>query len=200
MKKNGRRRAQYSKATPEETIRETLRLLRLNGDIIELGSYVDQVYSYETDDGWQYHWSIAEVKRRAEARGELTTISLRETGMTLATVRLMNQGLDETYAMTTNLLKPILFVPFCPETHFGTINTTKGTEAVSKVHVLVDGWHRVFKALVVGVDILPCYVLTEEDAQASLIIRLPPGQGLPFDDDFATIVVEEETGGSTNAS
>lgn len=180
-----------------ESIDEMLRLLRLDGEVIELGTYRDQVYSYETDEGWQYHWSIAEAKKRAEARGELTTISLSDAGMTLEMVRLMNHGMDETYAMTTDLLKPVLFVPFYPERDLGRPNST------TRVHVLVDGWHRVFHAVSTGVDILPCYVLTEEDAQVSLIIKLPPGQGLPFDDTSASadavsaVVVEEDDASTT---
>lgn len=174
------------KPNRKDTIRETLRLLRLDGELIELGTYVDQVYSFETDDGWQYHWSIVEAKKRAEAKGELTTISLTDAGMTLETVRLMNQGLDERYAMRTNLLKAILFAPF---------TNAEG----SQVHVLIDGWHRVFHAVSIGVDILPCYVLTQEDADASLIIKLPPGQGLPFDDCLTTIVVEEDTKAKTKS-
>ncbi|RYF50239.1 MAG: hypothetical protein EOO38_06125 [Cytophagaceae bacterium] len=171
------------RSSRERSVRESLQLLRRDGQLIELGTFRDQVYSYETDAGWQYHWSIAEAQKRAEARGELTTISLTESGMTLEMVRRMNQGIDVAYAQTTDLLKPVLFVPFIDEASCA-LEETGGR----MVHVLIDGWHRVFHALLAGVDILPCYVLTEEDAKASLIIQLPPGQGLPFEDIVNDIV------------
>jgi len=171
-----------------DSVQEAIRLLRLDGNIVELGSNVDQVYSYETDAGWQYHWSIVEATKRAKARGELTSISLSDVGMTQEMVRLMNRSLDEAYALTTDLLKPVLFVPFYPE------RDDKTSPVQGKVHVLIDGWHRVFHALCIGVDVLPCYVLTEADTDASLVIKLPPGKGLSFDDedDFCAVLIEGE--------
>lgn len=181
------RRKPGTRATASgDTFSETVRLMRLDGQMVELGSPRDQVYSYEADDGWQFHWSIVEAMKRAKAQGELdtfagdsdrsTTVSLQDAGMTKALARLMNQGLDETFALSTDLTKPLLFVPFYPE------RDTDGNDTGKCVHLLVDGWHRVFHALHIGVDILPCYILTETDANASLIIRLPPGKGLPFED------------------
>ena len=64
--------------------------------------------------------------------------------------------------MTKDLSKPLLFVPF------------------KDSHQLIDGWHRLFKAATTGVDVLPALVLTQEDADASLIVRLAPGQGLDW--------------------
>ena len=58
--------------------------------------------------------------------------------------------------------KPLLFVPF------------------NGSHQLIDGWHRLFKAAKTGVDVLPALVLTQEDADASLIVRLAPGHGLDW--------------------
>ena len=149
------RRKPGTRATASgDTFGESVRLMRLDGQMVELGSPRDQVYSYEADDGWQFHWSIVEAMKRAKARGELTTVSLREAGMTKKLTRLMNQGLDETFALSTDLTKPLLFVPFHPE------RDTDGNDTGEQVHLLVDGWHRVFHALHIGVDILPCYVLT----------------------------------------
>ena len=151
-----------------------VQLLRPDGQLLDLGTRTDQVYSFETEEGWQYHWAIAEATKRAEASCELSTVSLSDAGMTVELVRAMNRDLDEAYALTTNLLKPLLFVPFQleegePET---VVRTTE--------HVLIDGWHRVFKAAHMGVDILPCYVLSQHDADACLIIKFPPHEGLPW--------------------
>ena len=54
--------------------------MRPDGQLLDLGTRTDQVYSYETDEGWQYHWAIAEATKRAEANGELSTISLSGCG------------------------------------------------------------------------------------------------------------------------
>ena len=45
---------------------------------------------------------------------------------------------------------------------------------------LIDGWHRLLKAVLTGVDILPAYFLTQEEADACLVCCLPPGQGLDW--------------------
>jgi hypothetical protein len=137
-----------------------LELLRPDGQIVHLGSAFDQVFSYDTEDGWQYHWSVSEARKRAEATGVLAEISLSETGMTRELIRSLYPDLDERRALTRDLTQPLLFLPFYGQ------------------HVLIDGWHRTYKALLTGVDVLPCYLLSERDRDACLIIALPPGQTL----------------------
>ena len=139
-----------------------MRLVRPDGAEVFLGSLLDQVYSFEDDDGTQYHWSVAEASRRALLRGQYWTVSLSEIGLTCASIRARYQGLDEARALTRDLSKPLLFVPF------------------KDSHQLIDGWHRLFKAAKTGVDVLPALVLTQEDADASLIVRLAPGHGLDW--------------------
>lgn len=155
--KSRKRRAESGR---RQSLCSSLELIRPDGTRINLGSLTDQAYSFEAESGWQYHWSVAEAKRRAEANCALMTISLSETGMTPDIARRLYQGIDERYAMTTDLAKPLLFVPLDNES------------------VLIDGWHRAMKALLTGVDVLPCYVLSQEDADASRILLLPPGHGL----------------------
>ena len=139
-----------------------MKLVRPDGAEVFLGSVLDQVYSFEDDDGTQYHWSVAEASRRALLRGQYWTVSLSEIGLTCDSIRARYQGLDEAHAMTKDLSKPLLFVPF------------------GGSHQLIDGWHRLFKAATAGVDVLPALVLTQEDADASLIVRLAPGHGLDW--------------------
>ena len=145
---------------PKQRPKSGLELLRPDGQTLLLGSAFDQVFSYDTEDGWQYHWSVAEAKRRAEATAVLEEISLLETGMNLARIRQLYPDLDEKRALTRDLSQPLLFLPFYGQ------------------HVLIDGWHRTYKALLTGVDILPCYLLSEQDTKACLIIALPPGRTL----------------------
>ena len=146
---------------PKQRPQAGLKLLRPDGQTVHLGSAFDQVFSYDTEDGWQYHWSVAEAKRRAEAT-VLSEISLSETGMTRELILSLYPDLDERYALTRDLTQPLLFLPFYGK------------------HVLIDGWHRTYKALLTGVDILPCYLLSEKDTKDCLIIALPPGETIPL--------------------
>ena len=142
---------------PQQRPPPGLTLTRPDGQTLLLGSVFDQVFSYDTQDGWQYHWSVAEAKRRAERRHSvLKGISLSETGMTRELLLSLYPDLDEKYALTRDLSQPLLFLPFYGQ------------------HVLIDGWHRTYKALLTGVDILPCYTLTEQDTKACLIYRSAP--------------------------
>jgi hypothetical protein len=45
---------------------------------------------------------------------------------------------------------------------------------------LIDGWNRLFKAAVLGVDTLPAYFLTQKEADACLVCTLPPGEGIDW--------------------
>lgn len=142
-----------------------LTLIRPDGTEIELGSANDQVYSFQDEDGTQYHWSIREARKRAEANCVLGDFSLEEAGITPDLLRKMYPSLDEAYAMTTDLSRPLLFLP------------------LDGKHILADGWHRAFRAAVTGIELLPCYLLTQEDADACLIVKLPPGKGLAWDEE-----------------
>jgi hypothetical protein len=140
-----------------------LRIVREDGSVLQFQSLTDQVYSLEDEqDGAQYHWSVSEALRRAQVRGQLYTVSLCACGITLEKVRALYVGLDETYALTTELTRPLLFVPF------------KGKDQ------LIDGWHRVAHALLAGVDVLPACFLTQEEADACLVCKLPPGKGIDW--------------------
>ena len=153
-----------------------LALVRPDGTSIDLGSLTDQVFSFQDADGWQYHWSVAEARKRALAGGTPPlTLSLSGTGLTVADLFRLYPGLDAAHALTRDLARPLLFVPLDD----GEGEAGEGTgEAVPPRCVLIDGWHRTLKALLMGVDVLPCYVLSREDADASRILALPPGMGL----------------------
>jgi hypothetical protein len=135
---------------------------RKGGQRLQMVVLADQVYSFQDEDGIQWHWSIAAARQLAEARGDLSVISLRELGVTPDFVRSQYPDLDEEYALTTDLTEPLLFVPF------------KG-----KVR-LIDGWHRLFLGSVLGRDLLPAYFLTQAEADACLLYKLPPGQGVDW--------------------
>jgi hypothetical protein len=139
-----------------------LHIVRSDGAVLKIRSLSDQVYSMEDEAGWQWHWSVSEGRRLAEARGELCTVSLAEMGVNVDFIRRQYDGLDEAYALTTDLSRPLLFVPFRDKCR------------------LIDGWHRLFKAAFLDVDVLPAYFLTQEEADAILVCKLPPGQGVDW--------------------
>ena len=139
-----------------------LRIVRPDGQEICIQSLTDQIYSMEDDEGWQWHWSVAEALKYAQTRGELFTVSLSEMGITTERIRGQYDGMNETYALTTDLTQPLLFVPFRDK------------------HQLVDGWNRLFKASVLGVDELFAYFLTQEEADDCLVCKLPPGRGIDW--------------------
>ena len=130
------------------------------GDVvINVKNLFDELFSTEDNDGTQYHWNVTQGLKIAARRGDLLTISLSQMGATLERIRTQYDGMNEVYAMDTDLTKPLLF-----------IQRDAGEQ-------LVDGWHRVFKAAYLGVDELSAYVLTPEEGAECLIFTLPPGQG-----------------------
>jgi hypothetical protein len=140
-----------------------MRIIRKDGIVLNIGAPDDQIYSMDDPESEeQWHWNVTEGMRLAEARGDLQAVSLRELGVTVEMLRRQYYGLNEAYAMTTNIAKPLLFVPY------------RG-----KVQ-LVDGWHRILRAALTGIDILPAYILTPEETEQILVCYLPPGKGFPL--------------------
>lgn len=130
--------------------------------VIAIESLHDEIFSYEDSQGLQYHWNVTKGRRLAEARNDVRLFSLTDHGITIPFIHSQYTNLDETYALTTDLMRPILFIP------------------IGDKVCLADGWHRLFRAAVEGVDILPAYFLTEEEASTVLICTLPPGEGLDW--------------------
>jgi hypothetical protein len=129
--------------------------------VVVIDNLFDETYSLELPDGRQYHWNVTKARRLGEhwcrvqdfvVAGQVTAESLHAN----------YAGLDETYALGTDLTKPLLFVELNGEAQ------------------LIDGWHRLLKAVITDVSILPCYVLSSSQADACLILKLPPGSGLDW--------------------
>lgn len=85
----------------------------------------------------------------------LFSFSLSDGGQTLEKHKVFNADVDEAYALTTDLELPLLFVPL-----------SDGTE------LCIDGHHRARKALLTGVDVLTCKVLSAEQAKKCLILQI----------------------------
>ena len=119
-----------------------------------------QIFSTEDEDGTQHFFNVAKGLRIARESGDLRLVSLAESGITADVLRDDYTNLNEAYAMTTDTSRPILFVPH------------KGRD------LCIDGYHRLFRAAVIGQEEIPAYFLTEEQAKAIRIITLPPDQGI----------------------
>lgn len=120
-----------------------------------------QIYEFhDAENGGTSFWNATEGRRLAEARGaEIVPMDLAEMGMTPERILEMAPDLDRQKALSlppVALLSPLLFVP-----HRGR-------------HVLIDGWHRLYRAAVEGFPVLPAYVLTKEEAAAILVRKEAP--------------------------
>lgn len=152
--------------------------------VMIVGSLSDQVYSYEDETGRQFHWSVTAALVFAQAKTDRYTISLSEMGVSLPLVRAQYQGLDERHALACDLGQPLLFVPIGEKVR------------------LIDGWHRVAKALIIGVDVLPACFLTQEEADACLLWTAEPGKGIDWgqNDIEAQGTTTQNVTGGTRAS
>lgn len=136
-----------------------LRMVREDGTVLDMGSLSDQVYSMEDEEGWQYHWSVTAALQLGKQHDRLRVFSLSDADITPERILSQYPDLDEVYALNTDISRPLLFVMF------------KGKDQ------LIDGWHRLYKAALMGVDDLLAYFLTQEQADLCLVCKLPPGEG-----------------------
>lgn len=139
-----------------------LKLTLPTGQELVIENPFDQVFSTETEEGVQYHWNVTKGLRLARERGVIHVVSLTQMGVTLEGIRAQYDGLNEAHALTTDLSHPLVFAPL---------------EGKDK---LVDGWHRLFHAAVLGVDELPAYILTQEEADNCLLCKLPSEHGMDW--------------------
>ena len=73
----------------------------------------DQVFTFKDHSGTEWHWNASEGMRLVEASGR-TPLAFypSDHGLTVEILRKQYESLDEAYALTTDLSRPILFVPF----------------------------------------------------------------------------------------
>ncbi len=146
---------------------DSLKRLLPGSILLQARSLDDQIFSMDdADSGLTYHWNASEGRRRAERRGDILDFCPGDFGIDIAHIRERYQKLDEAYAMFTDLTIPLLFVPFAGPGSRGSDRPTAQ---------LIDGWHRLFKAVVTGVEVVPAYLLTQEEADRILIGKTPLG-------------------------
>ena len=124
----------------------------------------DQVFSFKDEEGWEWHWNASAGMRLVERTPRPPCAFYpSDHGLTIEHLRKQYTGLDESYALTTDLREPILFVPF-----------PGGTS------ILIDGWHRLAKTVLIGIPFLLCYELTEAERDEILVMKIPPKTSAQF--------------------
>ena len=137
-----------------------MRVKKADGTFVEIGAPGDQIYTWDAPTGEQWYWSILAATAFAQASNEVIVISLAEMEITGPMLLRLYPDIDPAYALTTDLSQPLLFAPIGDKVR------------------LIDGSHRVLKALFYNIDELPAYFLTPEESEASLIARLSAIPGM----------------------
>ena len=129
---------------------ETLRLFLLN-----------ETFSFTDGDGTGYVWNVTQALQIiADSPHERMLFAPQEQGVTLEHIHERYPDIDEERAKLSDLSLPLLFIPF------------QGN------HLCIDGWHRLTRAVLEGVQELPCHVLTQAEADSVLVILEPlPAKG-----------------------
>jgi hypothetical protein len=123
----------------------------------------DQVYQFIDADGIEWHWNASQGMRIAESSGrQPLAFYPSDCGLDAAQLKRQYPDLDEAYALTTDLTKPILFIPF-----------KDGTS------VLIDGWHRTLGAVLRGIPFLLSHELTPAERDSILVMKIPPKPQTP---------------------
>lgn len=130
--------------------------------VIVLPPLSHQTYTHEAIDGTLRAWDVTRGLEIAADGRETLLFFLATHGVTPEKVEALYEGINEEYAMTTDLSRPLLFIPFCGQM------------------LLIDGHHRLWKAARLGISAVPIYLLTEEEANSIRWLELPPGHSLPW--------------------
>lgn len=113
-------------------------------------------FCHEAPDGTLRAWDVSQALELVSDGREPMHFSLKDRNITPGVVRTLYDGIDEEYAMTTDLRRPLLFIPFSGEC------------------LLIDGWHRMFHAAVLGLDDVLMYLLTEREAEVIQWVEVLP--------------------------
>lgn len=126
-----------------EEVRRILRLFLLG-----------ETFSYTDGDGTEYVWNVTQAKEIiAASPREAILFSPNEHGITAEHVVARYPSIEPERTKDADLSVPVIFIPF------------------AEAHLLIDGWHRLYRAVTEGVSEIPCYVLTQEEAEAILASR-----------------------------
>lgn len=85
---------------------------------------------------------------------------LEKQKATCEAIEAVYEGLDRSYALSSNLTQRLLLVPLVG------------------IVLLIDGYHRLWKAARLGIASLPAFFLSQEEADTIRCLELPPGHPL----------------------
>ena len=122
--------------------------------------FTGETFSFTDEYGTRYMWSVTQAKE-VIAAAQVAAQDFDLAGQGITPERLMAQypGLDTEKAASANLSEPVIFIGFKGE------------------HLLIDGWHRMYRAVSENAPTIPSYVLTEEEAGTILVSETPKGGG-----------------------
>ena len=119
-------------------------------------------FIHEGPDGTTRAWDITRGNAIAADGRPTETFSLTDHGVTLDFIKQNYVEIDLTYALITDLTRPLLVIPLGEEI------------------LILDGWHRLARAAIEGMKTLPMRLLTEEEADSIQWLELPAGHGIEW--------------------
>ncbi len=119
--------------------------------------FTGETFAFTDGDGTQYVWDVTRAKEVIAANGVAAQdLDLAAQGVTAERILAQYPGLDTKRAAGADLSEPVIFIGFQGE------------------HLLLDGWHRAYKAATRGIPTIPCHVLSEDEAESLLVSKTPP--------------------------
>jgi hypothetical protein len=122
---------------------------------IHLQAFRLQSYEHTDEHGTTRAWNVTQGIKIASDGRKPIPLNLKRLGLTTGKIETLYEGIDKEYAMTTALSEPLLVVPF-----FDAI-------------LIIDGWHRMWKAAHLKISELPALHLTVEEAKAIQWLECP---------------------------
>ncbi len=120
--------------------------------------FTGETFSFTDEDGTDYVWSVTQAKEIIAASGVMPEdFNLAGQGISAEHLLARYPSLSVEKAAEANLSEPVIFIAFKGE------------------NLLIDGWHRMYKAVSKSAPAIPCYVLTEEEAEGVLVSKTPKG-------------------------
>ena len=113
-------------------------------------------FTHTATDGTQRAWDVTEALRIVADGRSPMLFNLPDHSVTVETILRFYPDLDESYAISADLARPLLFIPFFGE------------------NLLIDGWHRLYKAANLEVPDVLIYLLSQEEADRIKWLEIPP--------------------------
>jgi hypothetical protein len=117
-------------------------------------------FVHEATEGTLYAWDVTAAERIVADGRPAMLFNLEEQGVTTAIIERIYSGLNRAHALSADLTRPLIAIPYRGEI------------------LLIDGWHRLWRAAHEGVPELQMHLLSSEEASSIKCLELPPGHGV----------------------